>query len=446
MSHNTIQGRVKIVSLGCPKNQCDSQGIAGTLLAQGYALCNDERQADAVIINTCSFINEARDESRATIQKIHRNTRQRSFQPKIIVAGCWAQDEPEYLAQEFPFVRAFVGNGVLPELPRIMADTHTERIVRKKPGGWLAWQGRNNLMPVSRSAYLRISEGCSEGCSFCTIPRLRGPYRSRPLKDIMQEAAELGRNMIKEINIIGQNTTAFGSDRSESVSLSSLVQKLVRLDNFRFIRILYANPKHITGDLLKTIRENQSVCRYLDIPLQHVSTPVLNRMNRSITEKKTRQLIERIIGTVPGISLRTSLMVGFPGEREADFEKLCSFVSEGHFTHLGVFAFSPERCTPAFSMPQQIPQTVKQERKNRLLRIQRRVVRTKLSQRIGKKYDVLITGQAGRMMVGRSEHEAPEIDGLIGIKTGSQSYAIGDICRVRIDTVNGYDCIGKAVA
>lgn len=434
----------KIISLGCAKNLCDSQGIGGSLLSSGWRLTDSTRRADAVIINTCSFIKDARDESKRTIADMVSRTKARNTDCQIIVAGCWAQDEPQKLARLFPSVKAFVGTGELPRISDILKTEGKSLIVKGRPGGWLSWEGRKHLHPAGGSAYLRLSEGCSNGCSFCSIPRLRGRFTSRIPSDITREADALNNAGIKEINLIGQDTTMYGDDLPGHKNIVSLLERLVSYDSFKFIRLLYAYPDHVRDSLLHVIAREPNICTYLDIPLQHISTPVLKTMGRKQTETSIRKLIEKIYAYIPNVALRSSFIVGFPGESDADFKQLLRFIEEGYITHGGVFTYSREPHTSAYHMKPQIPEKIKQERKKQLLRAQKRVAKRWNKKRIGKTVELLITHKIDSYGIGRSQWEAPDVDGRI-VFSGSmlRNKHVGDTARVLITDCSAYDCYGE---
>lgn len=444
---------VHIVSLGCAKNLCDTQGMIGQLCASGWRLTDSADGADAIIVNTCSFIRAAREESRREIKKAIAHARHCRKPSQVIVAGCWAQDAPETLAQTFPEVKAFLGTGELQKISHVLGLPGTSLIIKGKPGGWLEWDERKYAFPAGGSANLRISEGCSHGCTFCTIPRLRGPYVNRSHDDIMQEVGSYASRNIKEINLIGQDTTAFTYNRHGGRGLEALLKRIIKYDSFRFIRILYAYPKNITDRLLSLIRNESAVCRYLDLPLQHISSPILKRMGRPFNEIQTRELIKKILCGVPGIALRTTFIVGFPGETEQDFLKLLDFVKQGFFMHVGVFVYSREKHTAAAHFNMQIPGKIKQERRHILLSAQQQIVRKKNVSRIGRVYDVMVTRRHGAYAAGRSEFEAPGVDGMIFFTVDpapacrswvkkSRRLAAGDMCRVTITEEEDYDCYG----
>ncbi|MFH1380318.1 MAG: 30S ribosomal protein S12 methylthiotransferase RimO [bacterium] len=437
----------KIISLGCAKNLCDSQGIGGSLLASGWQLTDNTRRADAVIINTCSFIQDARDESRQTISRIISQSKSKQKNTQVVVAGCWAQDDPLKLKKEFPCVKAFVGTGNLAQISGILQGPGKSLVVKGKPGGWLTWEGRKNLRAAGASAYMRISEGCSNGCSFCTIPRLRGKFTSREMKDILMEAQVLDAAGIKEINLIGQDTTMYGSDLSGNNTLVSLLKKLLAYKSFAFIRILYAYPEHVRDSLLRLIAAESSICKYLDMPLQHIATPILKSMGREQSEAGIRKLIDKIFKYIPDVHLRSSFIVGFPGETENDFSRLLAFITEGHITHGGVFAYSREAHTRAYAMKQQIPEKIKQERKRILLQAQQKAVKQKNKERIGKIIDVLLIYVDTAYGIGRSQWEAPDVDGRILCSgSGLKNKKTGDIVRVRITDFYEYDCYGEILS
>lgn len=441
--------KVSLVSLGCPKNLVDAEVMLGYLGREGYEVTTDERDADIIIVNTCSFIKEAKQESIDTILDLADRKHDARCR-LLIVTGCLPQRYQEELAGELPEVDIFVGTGDYPRIAEIIAE-------KKAAPGQLRYTGDPNFLfdehlPRLKSspyytAYLKIAEGCSNCCSYCVIPSLRGGFRSRPLERLLDEARELVAGGVKEINLIAQDITAYGRDLAGGVSLEGLLRELVKLDGLRWIRLLYAYPDGITDGLVHLIRDEEKICKYLDIPLQHVSDPILKRMNRRSSEAEIRELIARLRTEIPEVALRTSLIVGFPGETEEDFNKLLHFVEEIQFDRLGVFCYSREEGTAAAAMPDQVSERLKRERYKKLMRAQARVSFKRNRRLIDTIEQVIVEGyseETDLLLKGRSSRQAPDIDGQVYITAGTAS--VGDIVNLKITDSSDYDLIGEIVS
>ena len=440
--------KVSLVSLGCPKNLVDAEVMLGYLAREGYEVTTDEREADIIIVNTCSFIKEAKQESVDTILDLADRKHDGRCR-LLIVTGCLPQRYQEELMKELPEVDIFVGTGDYPRIVEIIAE-------QRRAGGQIRYTGDPNFLyngdlPRLKSspyytAYLKIAEGCSNCCSYCVIPALRGAFRSRPIDKLLREARELVAGGVKEINLIAQDITAFGRDLADGESLEALIDELSKLEGLSWIRLLYAYPDGIRDSLIRILRDDEKVCKYLDIPLQHISDPVLKRMNRRNSEAESRQLITTLRREIPGIALRSSLIVGFPGETEDDFRKLLHFVEETQFDHLGVFCYSREEGTPAAVMPDQVSERVKRERYKKLMRAQARLSFKRNRRLIDTLEQVIIEGyseESDLLLKGRSSRQAPDIDGQVYITAGTAN--VGDIVTLRITDSSDYDLIGEIV-
>lgn len=438
-----------MVSLGCPKNLVDAEVMLGCLAKDQYEITTDEHDADIIIVNTCSFIKEAKQESIDTILDL-ADRKQDGNCKLLVVTGCLPQRYQEELAKELPEVDIFVGTGDYPRIAEIIAE-------KRQSDEQLRYVGDPNFvydetLPRLKSspaytAYLKIAEGCSNCCSYCVIPSLRGAFRSRPLDSLLQEARELVASGVKEVNLIAQDVTAYGRDLPGRPSLETLIKELAALDGLQWIRLLYAYPDGITNSLIQTIKEEEKVCKYLDIPIQHISDPVLKRMNRRSSEAEIRALIEKLREEIPDIALRTSLIVGFPGETEEDFRKLLHYVEEVQFDRLGVFCYSREEGTPAAEMPDQVSERLKRERHKKLMRAQARVSFKRNRRLIDTTEQVIVEGlsdETDLLLKGRSSRQAPDIDGQVYITAGSAN--VGDIVTLRITDSSDYDLIGEIVA
>ncbi|MBC8017728.1 MAG: 30S ribosomal protein S12 methylthiotransferase RimO [Verrucomicrobia bacterium] len=437
-----------MVSLGCPKNLVDAEVMLGILSRHDFEITTDEKDADVIIVNTCSFIKEAKQESIDTILDLAERKRDGRCHT-LIVSGCLPQRYQEELAHELPEVDIFIGTGDYPRIAEILAE-------KGGTEGQLRYVGdpdyiydeslpRLNSSP-SWYSYLKIGEGCSNCCSYCIIPQLRGAYRSRPLEALVAEAEKLVSRGVKEINVISQDITRYGSDLEDGSTLETLVRRLAAIDGLRWIRLLYAYPDGITDSLIELIRDEPKVCKYLDIPIQHISDPVLKAMKRRSSEQQIRDLIARLRSEIPSIALRTSLIVGFPGETVDDFNSLMHFVEQTHFDRLGVFCYSREEGTPAAGMPEQVSERIKRERYRKLMRAQARLSFRRNRALIGQTEEVIVEGYSEEtelLLKGRSSRQAPDIDGQVYITAGTAD--VGDIVTLRITDSSDYDLIGEIV-
>jgi ribosomal protein S12 methylthiotransferase len=445
---DTVKQKVSMVSLGCPKNLVDAEVMLGVLAGQEYEITTDEKDADVIIVNTCSFIKEAKQESIDAILDLAERKHDGRCHT-LIVSGCLPQRYQEELALELPEVDIFIGTGDYPRIAEILAEKGGTK-------GQLRYVGdpdyiydeslpRLNSSPAWYS-YLKIGEGCSNCCSYCIIPQLRGAYRSRPLEALVAEAERLVARGVKEINVISQDITRYGSDLEDGSTLETLVRRLAAIDGLRWIRLLYAYPDGITDSLIELIRDEPKICKYLDLPIQHISDPVLKAMKRRSSEQQIRDLVVRLRSRIPGIALRTSLIVGFPGETLEDFSSLMQFVEQTHFDRLGVFCYSREEGTPAAGMPEQISERVKRERYRKLMRAQARLSFRRNRALIGQTEQVIVEGYSEEtelLLKGRSARQAPDIDGQVYITAGTAD--VGDIVTLRITDSSDYDLIGEIV-
>ena len=441
--------KVSMISLGCPKNLVDAEVMLGILAGHNYEITTNEKDADVIIVNTCSFIKEAKQESvDAILDLAERKNDARCH--TLIVSGCLPQRYQEELAKELPEVDIFIGTGDYPRIGEILAE-------RTRTGGQLCYTGDPNFIydeTLSRLnsspswfSYLKIGEGCSNGCSYCIIPRLRGSYRSRPLEALVTEAEKLAARGVKELNVISQDITRYGSDLNDGSTLEILLRRLAQIPGIQWIRLLYAYPQGITDSLIELIRDEPKICKYLDIPIQHISDPVLVRMKRRGSEQQTRELIAKLRREIPGIALRTSIMVGFPGETIDDFSALTRFVEQTGFDRLGVFCYSREEGTSAATMPDQVSERVKRERYRKLMRVQARLSFRRNRDLIGAHEQVIVEGYSEEtelLLKGRSSRQAPDIDGQVYITAGTAD--IGEIVALRVTDSSDYDLIGEIVA
>lgn len=414
--------RIGLVNLGCARNLVDSQIILGKLKSQGHTIV-DIKKADVAIVNTCAFINDAKDETIDTILDLI-DLKKKGKIKKIAVLGCFAERYPKELDAEFKEVD-FI-NGVLPFEKQTISPSV-------------------QLTPKSFS-YLKICESCYNHCSFCVIPQIKGEFSSRHLESILKEVKTLDHKKIKEINIIGQDITAYGLDIYKEKYLNTLLKSIAKqTENIEWIRLLYAYPAHVTDELLNTIKREEKICRYLDLPLQHISDRILKSMNRGLLQKKTVELITRIRRAVPGISLRSSFIVGYPGETDEEFKQLCSFIRDFAFDRVGVFAYSQEEGTPAARLSHQISDDIKQERYAILMEIQQGISRKKLKRFVGKKLKILIDEKEKgekTLYLGRSEFDAPDVDGVVFVRS-RRILKPGDFVSATVIDSYEYDLVAR---
>ncbi len=438
--------RIHLVTLGCPKNQVDSEVMLGVLARAGHELVLDAESADVLVVNTCSFIGPAKEESIETILDLARVKAAREGR-RLVVTGCLAQRYADELRATLPEVDVFVGTGDLLRIAEAVEHAPA-------PDGPAVYRGAQHVLPRGElatrvrlgawwTAYLKVSEGCDHRCSFCIIPKIRGPHESRPMADLVDEAARLAAEGVVELNLIAQDLTAYGRDRGDGSSLAALLRALaVRVPALRWLRLLYAYPASVTDDLLEVIATEPAVCDYLDIPLQHAADPVLRAMRRERSGRALRQLVARIRRAVPGIALRSSFIVGFPGETEADVDTLCAFLEEAQFERVGVFEYSQEENTAAASLPGQLSADVKRERRERVMAVQARVAAQRAAAQVGRVVEVLVEGVRGARLTGRTRTQAPEIDGVIRFDGHA---APGDLVTARVTGADTYDLRGRVV-
>ncbi|MFH1619188.1 MAG: 30S ribosomal protein S12 methylthiotransferase RimO [bacterium] len=418
-----------VVSLGCPKNLTDTEEMMGLLARAGCRIVFDEEKAEAVLLNTCGFIDPAVKESEREIKRLIRLKGLKKIK-KIVVAGCLVEREKEKLAQKFPEVDAFVGLGSLRRVAEALAKrrNYFEPVPSK-----LAPLRYKVPLTMPHSAYIKIADGCDNRCSYCTIPRIRGRFRSKPEEGVLAEAREMASRGVKEISLVAQDTTSYGADIYGKPCLPVLLRKLAKIRGIEWIRLMYVYPEKVTDELLHLMADEPKICRYLDMPIQHISDRVLKSMNRRSTEKLIRDKLESIGVFNPGMGIRTSLIAGYPGETERDFKKLREFVSQAGFYSMAVFSYCREKGTPAAKMEGQVPLKVKNERAAELIDAQSRVVDAWNSGLCGKTLKVLLDGPD----FGRTERDAPEIDGLVNFDACGKVTA-GQFIKVRITGAEGY--------
>jgi ribosomal protein S12 methylthiotransferase len=437
-----------LLSLGCAKNRVDSEVILGALLAAGYQPENDPFKAGLLVVNTCSFIESAAQESVDTILEIAQ-AKERGACQLLAVTGCLPQRYGKKLARALPEVDLFLGTGTFRRLPALLSRHQPgdpQEMYLDPPRFLMDAKTPRALSGPSYSAYLKVAEGCSNRCSFCTIPAIRGPNRSRPLDDLLREAEWLASRGVRELNLVAQDTTAYGEDLGPKPRLAELLEALVRTGFFPWIRILYAHPHRITERLLEVMASHPSLCPYLDIPFQHASERVLRAMGRSGSTHEFLKLLESIRGRLPGATLRTTVMVGFPGETEADFQQLYEFVGQACFQRLGIFSYSPEKGTAAARLGDPVPERIKTRRLKKMAALQERISLVYHQGLVGTTQPVLIEGpspETDLLLEGRLPSQAPEVDGRVLINRGLGR--VGEIMPVRITEAHPHDLIGEIV-
>lgn len=438
--------KVFFVSLGCDKNLADSEQMLGILTRNGHEIVGSEEEADAIIVNTCCFIKDARDESVQTILEMaeyRKNGPCRAF----IVTGCMAQRYQKEILDEIPEVDAVLGTSSYDAiLEAIAAADNRKRYSLFRDIDHLVSdpaEGRV-LTTGGHFGYLKIAEGCDKHCTYCIIPKLRGSYRSVPMERLVRQAQDMADRGVRELILVAQETTVYGKDLYGRKCLAELLRKLCRINGIRWIRILYCYPEEIDDDLIAVMREEKKICHYLDLPIQHASDRILKRMGRRTSRADLTEIVSRLRREIPDIILRTSLITGFPGETEEDHQILMDFVDEMEFDRLGVFTYSQEDDTPAASMPDQIPEETKLARQEEIMLLQQEISAEKGEQKIGQEMLVMIEGKVSgeNAYIGRTYGDAPKVDGYIFVQTG-ELLMTGDFVRVTVTGALEYDLIGE---
>jgi len=434
---------VCLVSLGCAKNLVDSEVILGLLSKEGYLLTTDPSRAEILIVNTCSFIEEATREAIETIFQLSRLKKEGRCR-LLVVSGCLPQRYGKVLEKELPEVDYFVGTGDFQNLPKLLAQKPKKRSFLSKPTFLYDETTPRILSTPPFIAYLKIAEGCSNACTFCTVPKIRGSYRSRKLRSVLGEAERLADQGVQELILIAQDTTAYGRDLQDGTNLEKLLKNLVSVEGLRWIRILYSYPRadNFTDGLLELMAQEEKICPYLDLPLQHIDDEILKRMGRRSKGAEIRSLLQKIRTFLPQVSLRSSLIVGFPGEKEGQFKALLDFVEETQFDHLGAFKYSSEEGTPASRLPHPIVESVREERLRALMEIQKKISLKKYQGMVGQRNVVLVEGPQRKRGVlrGRLQTQAPEIDGSVFLDGKAQP---GDWVEARMTQALPYDLVAQ---
>ena len=439
---------ILFVSLGCDKNLVDSEVMLGLLASHGHQMVDSEEEADVIVVNTCCFINDAKEESVQTILEMAEYKKDGSIKA-LIVTGCLAQRYKQEIMDEIEEVDAVLGTTSYDKIVEVINE---------------ALQGHKSLeltdidvLPTVESkrlvttgghfAYLKIAEGCDKHCTYCIIPKIRGNFRSVPMERLIQEAKELVEQGVKELILVAQETTLYGIDLYGKKSLHVLLKELCKIGGLRWIRILYCYPEEITDELIQVIKEEDKICNYLDIPIQHASDGVLKRMGRRTSKQQLIDTVKKLREEIPDIALRTTLITGFPGETKEQHEELMEFVDEMEFDRLGVFTYSPEEDTPAATMPDQIEESIKEDRQAELMELQQEIAFDLAERMIGKEVIVMFEGKIAdeNVYVGRTYMDAPNVDGLIFVETNEELMS-GDFAKVRITGALEYDLIGELIS
>ncbi|MCB6416163.1 30S ribosomal protein S12 methylthiotransferase RimO [Faecalimonas umbilicata] len=437
--------KLLFVSLGCDKNLVDTEVMLGLLDKRGWQMTDDETQADVIVINTCCFVHDAKEESIQTILEMAEYKKTGSLKA-LIVTGCLAQRYQEEIVKEIPEVDAVLGttsydkiadaiDGALEGNVSIeLADVDALPLVETK----------RLVTTGGHYAYLKIAEGCDKHCTYCIIPKIRGNYRSVPMERLLEEAADLAEQGVKELILVAQETTLYGRDIYGEKSLHKLLRELCRIKGIRWIRILYCYPEEIDDNLIQVMKEESKICHYLDLPIQHANNEILKRMGRRTSKEQLIAIIEKLREAIPDITLRTTLITGFPGETKEQHEELMEFVDQMEFDRLGVFTYSPEEDTPAAEMPRQVPEEVKEERQAEIMELQQEIAFEQAEDMIGREVLVMIEGKVADedAYVGRTYKDAPNVDGLIFVNTDEELMS-GDFARVKITGALEYDLIGE---
>lgn len=437
--------KILFISLGCDKNLSDSEEMLGLLTANGHEIVDSEEEADVIVINTCCFIHDAKEESVNTILEMAEYKKSGTCKA-LIVTGCMAQRYKEEITQEIPEVDAVLGTTSYGDIVKALNEVQAGNVfqefrdINELPEDC----GRRVITTGGHFGYLKIAEGCDKHCTYCIIPKLRGNYRSVPMERLIQEAKDLAEQGVKELILVAQETTLYGKDIYGEKSLHKLLRELCKVDGIRWIRILYCYPEEIDDNLIQVMKEEKKLCHYLDLPIQHANDEILKRMGRRTSKAQLEEIIGKLKREIPDITLRTTLITGFPGETEEQHEELKAFVDEMEFDRLGVFTYSPEEDTPAAEMPDQIPEEVKEDRQAEIMELQQEIAFAQAEDMIGEEVLVMIEGKVAdeNAYVGRTYKDAPGVDGLIFINTDEELMS-GDFARVKVTGAVEYDLIGE---
>ena len=437
--------KILFISLGCDKNLADSEEMLGLLTANGHEIVNTEEEAEAIVINTCCFIHDAKEESVETILEMAEYKKAGTCRA-LIVTGCMAQRYQEEIIQEIPEVDAVLGTASYGDIVKALNEaTAGNHFQEYSDINGLPEIGSDRVITTGgHYAYLKIAEGCDKHCTYCIIPSLRGNFRSVPEEKLLRQAEYLASQGVKELIIVAQETTVYGTDLYGKKTLHLLLKKLCGIKGIRWIRVLYCYPEEIYDELIQVMKEEKKICHYLDLPIQHASDRILRRMGRRTTKAQLTEIVEKLRREIPDIVLRTTLITGFPGETEEDHRELMEFVDEMEFDRLGVFTYSAEEGTPAASMPDQVPEELKEARRDELMELQQEISLDRGNRKIGQELMVMIEGKVSgeSAYIGRTYGDAPNVDGYLFVQTG-ELLMTGDFAKVRVTGALEYDLIGE---
>ncbi len=428
--------KIGFISLGCSKNLVDTEMMIGLAKENNLEIVNDEKEAEIIVINTCGFIESAKQEAINTMLEMAQY-KENGKCKYLIATGCLVQRYKKELQESLPEVDLFISIDEYKDFGNLIGKLINQKLYKFD----LEYENRY-ITTGGQVAYLKIAEGCSNRCTYCAIPYIRGAYVSRKMEDILEEAEKLNKMGIKEIIVIAQDTTKYGMDIYGKSMLPELLEKLCEFESFKWIRFLYAYPETVTDELIKVVKENDKICKYFDIPIQHISNTVLKRMNRRTTGEQIEELIAKIRKEIPDAIFRTSIIVGFPGETEEDFEKLYKFIEKTKFNKLGVFEYSKEDGTPAEKLKEQIPAKIKNQRWNKIMSLQQRISEECLKKYIGKEFEILVERITDKYIIGRSKMDVPDMDGLVYLKN-DKDVKIGDFVTGIITSAKEYDLVGR---
>ena len=424
--------KVSIITMGCSKNLYDSEVLSAQLKAGNYDVAHEEERADIVVINTCGFIHDAKQESIDTILE-YVELKKAGEVEQVVVTGCLSERYKKELPEEIPEADAYFGNRNLKEILDYFKVDYRKELI-----------GERLLATPEHYAYLKISEGCDRACSFCAIPLIRGGHRSQPMEQLVEEARNLAAKGVKELILIAQDLTYYGLDLYGERKLAELLKKLARVEGIEWIRLHYMYPAGFPVDVLDVIAEEPNICNYLDMPLQHIDEEILKSMRRGVSEKRTKELLQKIKQKIPGVALRSTFIVGYPGETEEKFEKLKNFLQEMQFDRVGVFTYSHEEDTHAFQLKDDVPEEVKEQRLEELMRLQEEISLKKNREKIGKTFKVMIDRKYPEGYIGRTEFDSPEVDQEVYIQT-EEFFTLGRFIDVRITDAEAFDLFGIPV-
>ncbi|TCU72708.1 ribosomal protein S12 methylthiotransferase [Tissierella praeacuta] len=437
--------KIYIVTLGCSKNEIDSELMMSILKESNYIISDSLEEANVIVVNTCGFIERAKEESIETIWEMTKYKEEGNCK-YLILAGCLAERYSKELMDEIPDIDAIIGTGNIKDIALVIKELELKSKRIKKTGNIdVAYLEEVKRINFNITEYVRISEGCDNFCTYCIIPRLRGKHRSRKMDDIIEEVKYLASNGVKEIILIGQNTSDYGIDLYNEYSLYKLLDRLNNIEGITWIRLLYLYPDNFDDNLIKSIKNNQKVVKYVDIPLQHVNNNILKKMNRKTNKEDIILLINKLRKEIPEIIIRTTFIVGFPGETEEYFNDLLDFVEDIKFERLGVFTYSQEEDTPAYSFPNQISEEIKEFRRDKIMELQKDISEDIMMNKVGKKFNVLIEEFCGNnTYIGRTYMDSPEIDGVVYVNS-IKELILGDFIEVKITDYLEYDLIGEVI-